>query len=128
MSKCQNCPIAGSCIAERPGYEWSCKFATGSDSERAWLANQSARSQGKTLPEYPPLAQQAANALIAAGRFVKSGLKTVDDAEYERRLAICKACDQYDAEKKRCRICGCKTQIKLRMASEHCPIQPEPKW
>lgn len=78
-------------------------------------------------PEYPPLAKQAVSALMAAGRFVASGLKTVDEAEYERRLAICKACDQYDAEKRRCRVCGCRTEYKLRMAAEHCPL-PEPKW
>lgn len=127
MSKCPNCPIAGACVAERPGYGFACKFATGSDSERAWLANQSARMQGAPPPEYPPLARQAVNALAAAGRFVASGFATVDKAEYERRLAICKACDQYDAEKRRCILCGCKTAAKLRMAAEHCPL-PEPKW
>lgn len=127
MSKCPDCPIAGACVAERPDHRWACKFATGSDSERIWLANQSARVQGLPPPEYPPLAQQAVNALKAAGRFVKSGLKTVGKAEYERRLAICEACDQYDAEKKRCRECGCRTEYKLRMASEHCPL-PEPRW
>jgi hypothetical protein len=127
MSKCPNCPIAGSCVAERPGHEFACKFANGSDSERAWLVNQSARAQGVPPPAYPPLAQQAVSALMAAGRFVKSGMKTVDKAEYERRLAICKACDQYDAKTKRCKKCGCQTQVKLRMATERCPL-PEPKW
>lgn len=77
--------------------------------------------------EYPPLLEQIANAAKAAVKFVASGCETAGQAEFDRRLSICEACDQYDAKSKRCRICGCKTAAKLRMASERCPL-PEPKW
>jgi hypothetical protein len=86
-----------------------------------------ASGDDQPAPSYPPIAEQAANAAKAAGRFVASGLKTVDKAEYERRLAICKACDQYDAKQARCVLCGCRTKYKLRMATESCPLDP-PKW
>jgi hypothetical protein len=73
---------------------------------------------------YPRLATQAGNLAKAVGRFVASGLKVVDRAEFDRRRAICEACDKYDVEQARCRICGCKTAYKLRMATEHCPLDP----
>jgi hypothetical protein len=77
--------------------------------------------------EYPPLATQAGNLAKAAVRFAASGMKTVDKAEYDRRLAICKACEHYDAKQARCVLCGCRTKYKLRMATESCPLDP-PKW
>jgi len=127
MSKCAGCPIAGLCIAESPGQAFACKFADGSDAERLWLVGQSAKLQGKPPADYPPLVAQAGSLAKAVGRFVASGLQRVDDDAYRARLAICQSCDQYDADQKRCRLCGCKTSIKLRMASEHCPLD-DPKW
>jgi hypothetical protein len=127
MSKCQSCPIAGGCIAERPGYSFACKFADGTESEKLWLVNRSAQLEGKPPQEYPSIVTQAGNLAKAVGRFVASGLKRVDEETYQERLAICRTCDQYDAAQKRCRLCGCKTTAKLRMASESCPLL-EPKW
>jgi hypothetical protein len=77
--------------------------------------------------EYPPLHIQAGNLAKAAVRFAASGFKTADRAEYDRRRAICAGCELFDAERKRCIRCGCRTDYKLRMASEHCPLDP-PKW
>jgi len=127
MSKCSACPIAGQCVAERPGYDFACKFAVGSDAEKLWLANQSAKLQGKPPAEYPSIVTQAGNLGKALVGFAKSGFKTVDDETHQARLAICQGCDQYDADQRRCKHCGCRTSAKLRMASESCPL-PEPKW
>jgi hypothetical protein len=125
--KCPNCPIAGPCMSERPGYEFACKFAEGTDAERLWLVSRSARLEGEPI-EYPSLATQAGNLAKAVGRFVASGLKRVDEETYQERLAICQACPLYDAVRKRCVRCGCKTTAKLRMASESCPHPDGPRW
>jgi hypothetical protein len=76
---------------------------------------------------YPSALEMAGNALSAAARFVASGFPTVDESEYDRRLSLCRQCPQFDPQTSRCRLCGCKTQLKLRMATEHCPADT-PKW
>jgi len=52
----------------------------------------------------------------------------------DKRLAICKACPQYDEVKHRCKLCGCcsgpsqkKWLNKLAMANEECPDRPA-RW
>jgi len=77
-----------------------------------------------TSPDYPPLATQLANAAKAAGRFVASGLETVDQAEFDRRKAICESCpsNQYDAGADRCVACGCHLSIKPWGKVEDCPL------
>ena len=81
---------------------------------------------------YPPKLEQARNALEAVGRAIKAELDgrriTVDQAEHDRRLAICQEpCEHYDPCQGRCRKCGCKMSLKTRLATEHCPLDP-PKW
>lgn len=75
--------------------------------------------------EYPPIATQVASAVGAAARFVASGFATVDQAEFDRRHAICEACEHFDAAKNRCRRCGCSLSYKPWARSENCP---EGKW
>lgn len=75
-------------------------------------------------PEYPPLAKQVANALGSAAKFAASGLATVDQAEYERRRAICtQPCptERYVAAEDRCEACGCHLSIKPWGKAEKCP-------
>jgi hypothetical protein len=83
--------------------------------------------EGRWRPEtsYPSVATMVGNALGAAGRFVASGLQTVAPEEFERRHAICEACDQFVAAEDRCRACGCWLAIKPWGARESCPIG---KW
>lgn len=75
--------------------------------------------------EFPSLLEQFGNAAKAAVDFVASGFETVDDAEYERRRKICRACDQFDAKADRCKRCGCSMAIKARGKVFACP---EGKW
>jgi hypothetical protein len=76
-------------------------------------------------PEFPSLAAQAGNALGALGRaasqFLSGGPVLVSPEELERRLAICRACDQF--RDGRCLRCGCVAALKARMVSEtgQCP-------
>ena len=48
---------------------------------------------------------------------------TADSPMSERRLAICKGCDQWTGS--RCKQCGCFTGLKVRLPAERCPMG---KW
>lgn len=65
----------------------------------------------------------------AALKSAKSGFKTVTDAQYEERTNICKSCEFWKKEAfggtGQCTKCGCSTKIKLKLATEKCPID---KW
>lgn len=89
---------------------------------QAWRAEMIRRAGGEA---YPSLLTQVGNAIGAAGRFVASGGAMVDQAEQQRRLAICHECEFYDAQQIKCRKCGCKLNLKTRLQAWHCPIS---KW
>lgn len=74
---------------------------------------------------YPPVLAQLGTAAKALGRFVASGCETLDADAVEARRAVCRSCEHYDAPAARCRLCGCWTEKKTKMASEHCP---QGKW
>jgi len=65
----------------------------------------------------------------AAGRFLRHGAPTTPPEILADRESTCRACDQWDAtalnNTGRCRKCGCSTWVKLRMATERCPLG---KW
>lgn len=77
------------------------------------------------LVNYPPLVDQLKNVMEAAARFARNKCKTVDQAELDRRLEICRSniCGLYEADGERCRSCGCFMNLKARAASEHCPVE-----
>ena len=71
---------------------------------------------------------------LSAANFTASGFAPLGlcDALLEalaEREATCRACPEWDAAALnatgRCRKCGCSTWVKLRMATERCPIG---KW
>jgi hypothetical protein len=74
---------------------------------------------------YPSLATQAVSAMGAAARFVGSGFATVDQAEFDRRHAICETCEHFDAAQNRCRECACYLAVKPWSKAERCP---EGRW
>jgi hypothetical protein len=63
----------------------------------------------------------------ALGRHVAGGMEAVSEAEYQRRLAVCSACEFFRDGV--CLKCGCRLAgdvvAKARWASEQCP---EGKW
>jgi Family of unknown function (DUF6171) len=83
----------------------------------------------KTHLQYPSLAQQAKNAAVAAGSVIASIVRrepvAVSQEEQDRRLAICHACEFWDAAQGRCSKCGCFGAWKTWLASQRCPIE---KW
>jgi len=72
-------------------------------------------------------------AVSAAGRVITAAATnlpvSVSDAEFQRRMAICTACEFLDNTTQRCGKCGCfvAAQVigKARLATETCPID---KW
>jgi hypothetical protein len=81
--------------------------------------------------KYPSIFQQATNAAQAVGAVVASAVRgepvSVPQEEQDRRLAICHACEFWDAAQGRCSKCGCFGAWKTWLASQRCPLNP-PKW
>ena len=71
----------------------------------------------------PGLLRMAVSATKAMMKFIGSGLKTTAPDIQQNRMATCQACEHHTGL--RCRICGCFTNVKTRMAHEQCPIG---KW
>jgi tetratricopeptide (TPR) repeat protein len=71
----------------------------------------------------PGLLRMAVTATKALAKFVASAGKTVPNETYQQRIQTCAACEHHTGL--RCRICGCFTSTKARMAHENCPIG---KW
>jgi tetratricopeptide (TPR) repeat protein len=67
--------------------------------------------------------RMAFTAVQALATFVKSGCALTPRPELQRRLRTCAACPHYTGV--RCRLCGCFTNVKARLAQEKCPIG---KW
>lgn len=99
----------------------------------AWRARMIARATGEAVAptSYPSVATMAGNVLAAAGRAVAAlatgGPVWVPNDVYEARRATCAACPEWVAKDRRCRLCGCQTDLKLRGAQESCPADP-PRW
>jgi tetratricopeptide (TPR) repeat protein len=71
----------------------------------------------------PGLLRMAVSATKAMMRFIGSGLKATPAPIQQNRMATCLACQHHTGL--RCRVCGCFTNVKTRMAHEQCPIG---KW
>jgi tetratricopeptide (TPR) repeat protein len=71
----------------------------------------------------PGLLRMAVSATKAMMRFIGSGLKATPADIQQTRMATCQACEHHTGL--RCRVCGCFTNVKTRMAHEQCPIG---KW
>lgn len=55
----------------------------------------------------------------------------VSEAEKERRLSICRACEHFSPTLVQCGICGCFLEAKTRLKNYHCAmpdIGGEAKW
>ena len=67
----------------------------------------------------PGLPKMAFGAVRSAVRFVGTGLQTAADPTRQRRLRSCASCEHHT--RLCCRLCGCFTNVKARMAHETCP-------
>jgi tetratricopeptide (TPR) repeat protein len=71
----------------------------------------------------PGLLRMAFSAARSMAKFLGSGLKTVSPTVYQQRQQTCARCEHHTGV--RCRLCGCFTNVKARMAHEECPLG---KW
>ena len=94
--------------------------------------NVCAHAKEGTCAEFtPPTAAEMAVSLTKAlFKAARTGFKVVDNAEYQRRLDICKACNFFSGThsllKVHCTSCGCRG-LKVSLASSNCPAHP-PRW
>jgi len=71
------------------------------------------------------LAEKAKQAKEATGDYLENiNLKVADDIR-EKRLNICKSCDEFHKSTEFCRVCGCYMPAKTWIASQSCPLK---KW
>jgi tetratricopeptide (TPR) repeat protein len=80
-------------------------------------------SAAGTDSQGPGLLRQGLAAARSVTRFVASGLKLTDADSLRKRLDTCSTCEHHTGL--RCKVCGCFTNVKTRMASETCPAG---KW
>ena len=71
----------------------------------------------------PGLLRMALSATKAMATFIGSGMKPSSVDVQNARLAVCRTCEHHTGL--RCRICGCFTNVKVKMTHERCPIG---KW
>lgn len=75
--------------------------------------------------DQPTTLQRAGSFFKAVVEHVIDGGRTASDEAYDVRMALCAGCDEFDAERAACRLCGCNMTRKARWASSACPIG---KW
>ena len=71
----------------------------------------------------PGLIAQLRSFAVAVVEHVAAGMPMATEAPKNARLAVCRACEYYDAG--RCRVCTCHMDIKADWAEQGCPIG---KW
>lgn len=79
--------------------------------------------------EPPKIGDMAKSFFSSAVRFAQSGFPVTPLNILEERLNMCSKCEHWNkdgfAGSGQCRVCGCSTQAKLRMATSECPLR---KW
>ena len=96
------------------------------------IDHEGAITDDKIVTKYPSLATMAKSLVSAAGRAAKDAalLKTITVPEEVKavRLEACANCEKWNADDRRCTECGCKTDLKLSLATEQCPHPDGPRW
>jgi hypothetical protein len=88
------------------------------------MPSQATHGQGASQPNSGPgLLRMALSATKAMATFVASGMKAAPADLQQRRLQTCAVCEHHTGM--RCKICGCFTAVKSKLAHEDCPIG---KW
>lgn len=124
------CAVAGFCrrhkVSKVPHWHHLCN--TRADYFARWEQGRGpGQHRGKPASAPPPLppgmVRRLWNLASSLTAFVADGCKTVDQAEYSRRLAICDACDQRSEDV--CTACGCFISAKAKARVMVCPLG---KW
>jgi hypothetical protein len=74
----------------------------------------------------PSVSSMARSFFESATKFVASGFPRTPIEALQVRVDTCGACEHWDSSgfggTGQCKVCGCSTQVKLRMATTECPI------
>jgi hypothetical protein len=81
------------------------------------IGSADSRSQGVGGPGVLRMALSATRAMAT---FLGTGMRATASDLYRDRVAMCRTCAHHAGL--RCRVCGCFTSVKARMAHERCPI------
>ena len=77
----------------------------------------------------PSSFKKAESLLISSISWMKSGFKNSDEIKIYKRKSICKECEHWISSAwngtGKCKLCGCSTWVKIRIATEKCPVG---KW
>jgi hypothetical protein len=118
-TKCAKCPCPDICVAKPAYCEWMRAEQPNEMHVRAIVAN--SRKHAGRFPSLPEMALYGAEALA---RLAVAGvqLKQVraSDELIAKRRAICNGCEFL--KDSRCLKCGCFYEVKIRLATETCPI------
>jgi hypothetical protein len=134
VTRCAHCPVAeGSpCLGETAPelFPDFCRMAeSGNAIQRRHIVGRSAI--GLTSTPMPGLFERVATFAGAVAQHVAAGGPKASPEQVEARLAICRGCEFYEAERVRCLKCGCylagDLMGKTSWAEQSCPLDP-PKW
>lgn len=89
------------------------------DCRFCWLYQYDARYR-ELWADVPPRWRRVLTFLRALIRHVCHGLPRAIDQP--RRMAICRACEHFDAAKTTCRKCGCGLRLKTAWRLSLCPV------
>ena len=92
---------------------------------RAYVPSHFCKIRCPKNKKMPGMVKMAGTFTKAVVKHVASGLKTREQKEIRRIMAICRNCDEY--VNKRCRICGCSLLKKIQWATTHCPLPGDSK-
>ncbi|MGD1910619.1 MAG: DUF6171 family protein [Rivularia sp. (in: cyanobacteria)] len=80
-------------------------------------------------PSYPSSSKMLRSLFSEAYKAAKQGLCgdkiLAQKSEVEKRLEICSCCEKYNAQAKRCTVCGCFMLVKANIETSECP---DGKW
>jgi len=65
---------------------------------------------------------------LAVFRWITAGGEIVPERVENQRYARCRICEFYDARIKQCEICGCFVPLKIKLATEECPLGRWKRW
>jgi len=108
---------AGRLVAPPPSFGGGPIVASG------WSTTPGPSGGAEQTASGPGLLRMAVSATKSMAQFVASGLKTLPSHIQQKRLRICATCEYHTGL--RCKVCGCFTNAKARLAHERCPIG---KW
>jgi hypothetical protein len=127
MNRCEHCPLPLDRDCKGQKFPRFCDLVNPNHPQFDIRYRQNLDEEHQNI--YPSLLQQTKNAVVTVGSVVASIVRgepvSVPQEEQDRRLAICHACEYWDAAQGRCSKCGCFGAWKTWLASQRCPIG---KW